>query len=251
MQVIVQNLLTHYQQSGDSGKQILLLHGWADKLETYDLLVSGLGEGYHITRLDLPGFGGTQAPEQSWGLNDYANFVGSFADKLSVKPDIVIGHSNGGAVAIVAVEEGLVRPKHLVLLSSAGIRNRQTLQKLLWKAVAKLGKVLTFWLPKKYKKSLQKKLYGAVGSDMLVAPHLQETFKKTVAEDITLQAEKLDIPTMLIYGDQDKATPVRSVGKPLHEAIAGSVMEIVPDADHFVHQQEPEKVAELIKEFTK
>lgn len=251
MQVIVENLLTHYEQSGDSGQQMLLLHGWADKLETYDLLVSELGTDYRITRLDLPGFGSTEAPKQSWGVSEYADFVGSFLDKMSLKPDVVIGHSNGGAVAIVAVANNVIRPKHLVLLASAGIRNRQTMQKFIWKAVAKLGKVLTFWLPKKHKEALQKKLYGTIGSDMLVAPHLRETFKKTVAEDITSHAEKLDVPTLLVYGDQDKATPVDSVGELLHQAIAGSVLEVVPGADHFVHQQKSEQVANLIQEFIK
>ncbi len=38
MQVIVDGLLIHYQKQG-SGKTILLLHGWADRLETFNELL--------------------------------------------------------------------------------------------------------------------------------------------------------------------------------------------------------------------
>lgn len=251
MQVVVRGILTHYEQSGSRGKQLLLLHGWGDRLETYDALVSALDSSYQVTRLDLPGFGATEPPKQSWGLSDYARFVADFSQKLSVKPDVLIGHSNGGAVAVVATANRDVRPKQLVLLASAGIRNRQKLQKLLWKAVAKTGKAMTFWLPLRYKQRLQKKLYGTIGSDMLVAPQLRETFKKTVAEDITSKAAELNIPTLLVYGGQDRATPPGAVGQQLHRAIKHSRLEIIPGADHFVHQQSVSQVATLVKEFIK
>lgn len=251
MQVVVDGLMTHYEQAGRRGKQLLLVHGWGDRLETYNQLVERLQPHYRTTRLDLPGFGATEPPKEVWGLSDYAGYLKAFVDKLGLRPDVIIGHSNGGAVAIVAVADGLLAPKKLVLLASAGVRNRQKGRKLLWKMTAKTGKAATIWLPKRQRQRLQKKFYGTIGSDLLVAPHLQETFKRTVAEDITTKATQLTAPTLLVYGDQDTATPISGVGEPLHKAIAGSILRIIPSSDHFVHQQVPDQVAAMIEEFAR
>lgn len=250
MQLIVQNLLVDYVQQG-SGKTILLLHGWADRKETFINLQSELSKKYKVIALDLPGFGKSQGPQQVWNLDDYAKFVSEFIIKIDQSKNIkaIIGHSNGGAVAIRGTALGLLAPDKLVLLASSGVRNTAQAKKLVIKMIAKVGKVATFWLPRKTRQNLQKKLYGTVGSDMLVTPELKETFKKTVSQDIQADASLIPISTLLIYGDQDTATPINEVGEKLHQRIKNSQLEIIPGADHFVHQAEPTKVARIIQEF--
>ncbi len=250
MQAVVNGILTHYELAGD-GPVLLMLHGWGDRLETFDALVQQLGtKDYCIVRLDLPGFGATELPQAVWGLESYADFVAAFCAKLELKtPRAIIGHSNGGAVAILGLANDILLADKLVLLASAGVRDRHGVRKLAFKLVAKLGKVATFWLPRAYRRKLQQKFYGTIGSDMLVAPHLKETFKKTVAQDIQQEAAKLSLPTLLIYGDHDTATPVQAIGVPLHDLIKDSKLSIVHGADHFVHHQVPEQVAKQIQEF--
>src|SRR5690606_16442194 len=97
MQVVVDGLLTQYEQQGSKRPVILLVHGWGDRLQTYDTLVGKLAKSHTIVRLDLPGFGATEPPKTTWGLEDYAEFIAHFLDKLSLKPSAMVGHSNGGA----------------------------------------------------------------------------------------------------------------------------------------------------------
>lgn len=249
MQIVVQGLLTQYQKQG-SGKTILLLHGWADRSDTFNTLLPELTDGYSVISVDLPGFGQTEYPKEVWGLDEYAKFTASFLDKISnTQLHAVVGHSNGGAMAIRGISARLIAPEKLVLLAASGVRDTDKAKRLTLKIIAKVGKVLTFWLPSRHKKKLQQKLYGTVGSDLLVAPHMQETFKKTVRQDIQQDAAALSVPTLLIYGDQDKATPVESVGNKLHSLINGSQMQVIRGADHFVHQAAPSETARLIKEF--
>lgn len=232
---------------------ILLVHGWADRLETFNSLAQGLSKNYTVLALDLPGFGKSQAPKEVWNLDNYAHFLAAFLQKLSPANDLcaIVGHSNGGAVVIRGIALRLLAPKKLVLLASSGVRDTDKIKRFAIKMVAKTGKVVTFWLPQKTKKQLQKKLYGTVGSDMLVSPELQETFKKTVRQDIQKDAVQIDIPTLLMYGDQDTATPLGSVGKKLHKLIKNSLLETIPGADHFVHHAQPAHIATLILEFLK
>lgn len=249
MHVVVNGLLTNYQRSG-TGKTILLLHGWGDQLQTFKAVIPELLQLYEVIALDLPGFGQTQAPADVWDLDDYAAFIRAFLDKIdSSHMYAIIGHSNGGALAIRGLATQKLEADKLVLLAAAGVRDTQKIRRLVTKVIAKTGKVATFWLPDSSKQKLQKKLYGTIGSDMLVAPHLQETFKRTVRQDIQRDAMKITIPTLLIYGDQDTATPVQSVGQQLNMRIAGSYLKIIPGADHFVHQAASEKVSKDILEF--
>lgn len=249
MQVVVQDLMTSYDRRG-SGKVILLLHGWADRLETFEPLWAELSTGYTLLSLDLPGFGKTDIPMVSWNLDNYAQFVKDFLKKLEIDSIYAVaGHSNGGALAIRAIATEQINCQKLVLLASSGVRNQAKVKRIAIKAVAKTGKIMTFWLPITTRQKLQKKLYGTVGSDMLIAPHLQETFKQTVRQDIQTDATKLHLPTLLIYGDQDRATPVNDVGVRLHDHIKDSKLVVVHGADHFVHQANPEQVLKIMKDF--
>ena len=249
MQVVVNGLMTHYQRQG-AGKTVLLLHGWGDRLETFDAMTSRLSKKYQVIALDLPGFGQTQAPQTAWDLSNYASFTQAFLEKLQLTQlHAVIAHSNGGALAIHAVATNKLQPSKLVLLAASGVRDTDKIRRAGLKIVAKTGKMATFWLPKSAKQKLQKKLYGTVGSDMLVAPHLQETFKRTVRQDIQKDAQHITIPTMLIYGDQDTATPLESVGEVLSQQISGAELKVVKGADHFVHQTASQEVTQDIMEF--
>ncbi|HWB39241.1 MAG TPA: alpha/beta hydrolase [Candidatus Saccharimonadales bacterium] len=248
MQVVVDALLTQYSLSG-KGKLVVLLHGWGDSSKGLSQLASGLSKSYQVLAVDLPGFGGSQVPAAAWNLDNYAHFVAAVLAKLELdQPYAVIGHSNGGAVAIRGAGLGVLHPQKLVLLAASGVRLKQTGRKLALKAVAKTGKVATAWLPQSKKQALRKKLYAAAGSDMLVVPQLEETFKKTVSQDVQIDASKISVPTLLIFAEDDQAVPL-AYGQRYHQLIKGSELKVVPSAGHFVHLDQPQIVTRAIEEF--
>jgi pimeloyl-ACP methyl ester carboxylesterase len=143
-----------------------------------------------------------------------------------------------------------LNPKKLVLLASAGIRSEDSVKKSLYKAVAKTGRLLSRTLPKKTQQKLRRRLYEAAGSDILISPDLEETFKKVVSYDAEADAAKITQPTILIYTQDDTATPSR-YGVKLHNAIKDSKLTILPDGGHFVHQTQSQAVLDLMKEHIK
>lgn len=250
MQVIVDSLLTHYEVHG-KGKTVLLLHGWGDSAAGMQKLQAALAKKHKVIAVDLPGFGASQAPDAVWGLDDFAYFVANFLGKIDAgKLKAILGHSNGGAIAVRGMARGWLSSDKLILLASAGIRGEYKGRVKALRMITKAGKALTAPLPKPIKEHLRKKFYTSVGSDMLVAEHLQETFKKVVTDDVRVDALHVSLPTLLVYGDQDEATPIR-YGKMFHEAIKGSVLEIVPGASHFVHIDQQDTVVKLIERFLK
>lgn len=250
MQVVVDSLLTSYEVMGE-GKLVLLLHGWADRAAGLRGLQTSLAKSSRVIALDLPGFGGTQPPAEPWALNEYAAFVAHFLQKIGAgKVHVIVGHSNGGAIAIRGLANGSLKAERLVLMASAGIRGEQKGKLNALKVVAKAGKVITAPLPAGAKRSLRKKLYNAAGSDMLVAEHMQDTLKRIVADDVRGDAAKLTLPTLLLYGGKDTSTPV-AFGKQFNERIKGSTLKVFPNAGHFVHLDEANDVAQAIAEFAR
>lgn len=248
MQVIVDALLTHYEQEG-TGKTVLLLHGWGDSAEGFKALRTHLAKQYHVVALDLPGFGGSQAPQVAWGLDKYGQFVQHFLRKVgTTELWAVVGHSNGGAIAIRAIGRDWLRPERLVLLAAAGIRGEYKGKNRMYRMIAKTGRAVAKPLPKGVQKRLRKKLYTTIGSDMLVVEHLQETFKRVVTDDVREDAAKIAIPTLLIYGEADEQAPVW-YGERYHELIPNSTLEVLPGVEHFAHLERPEVVQQAIERF--
>jgi len=248
MQVVVNGLVTTYTRSG-KGKTLLFIHGWGDTSATYSKLIKNFDNKYDCIALDLPGHGKTDPPKSAWDLDNYSEFLSSFLSKIQAKPFAAVGHSNGGALLIRAISLGKIKPQRVVLMASAGIRDRGGARRLLVKAVAKSGKVLTFWLPKSSKKKLQKSLYGAIGSDMLVLPELKETFKLTVKQDVQVDAKNVNAPTLLIYGNRDRATPVK-FGEIYKSLMPKADLEVL-SGEHFIHHDQTDEVTALIEGFLK
>ena len=250
MQIIVDDLAVNYRLNGD-GRIILLLHGWGDSLFTFDNLSKSLAVNNRVIALDLPGFGGSEAPKTVWGLDDYCNFLKHFLEKLGLgMPYAIIGHSNGGALAIRGLATKTLKAERLVLLAAAGVRDTHKVKKAATKAVAKVGKATSFWLPNQQRQKLRLKLYGTIGSDLMVMPKLQETFKKTVSQDVQADAARLNLKCLLIYADHDPAIPIED-GRIYNRLIKESNLVILTGNDHFIHHDQPEKIESLIKDFLK
>lgn len=239
--------MVNYQLSG-KGKLVLLLHGWGDSSAGLEGLATYLSKKYQVLVPDLPGFGASQPPKEVWDLDNYGKFLSSLLSKLNLgQPFVVVGHSNGGALAIRSVSQNEVEPIKLILIAASGIREGKKAKRLILNVIAKTGNIATIWMPERYRQALRKSLYSTAGSDMLVAPGLEETFKKTVRQDVQADAASISIPTLLIYGSGDKAVPADD-GRTYNRLIKGSKLEVI-EGGHFIHIDESQKVEELIGGF--
>jgi pimeloyl-ACP methyl ester carboxylesterase len=248
MTVIVDDYAVSYEQTG-AGPNLVLLHGWGDNKETFDDLSEALSVDHTVTALDLPGFGKTDAPKEVFDLQKYAAFVASCLQKIGVDDvECFIGHSNGGAIAIRGLSEGTLKAKKLVLLASSGVRSTYNKRRKALRASAKVAKMVTTILPKSLQIKIKKKAYKTIGSDLFVAEHLQDTFKKVVSEDLVGQAANITIPTLLVYGSEDTATPP-SYGERFSAQIKDSTLIVVDGAEHFLHHTHASKITKLLTEF--
>jgi pimeloyl-ACP methyl ester carboxylesterase len=67
--IVVDNLLTHYVRSGSSSHPpVLIIPGWADTTASWQPAIKKLANKYDVLAVDLPGFGGKHRTKQPGAL---------------------------------------------------------------------------------------------------------------------------------------------------------------------------------------
>lgn len=248
-QVVVRNNLISFNQSGAGDGAVIFLHGWRSQKEVWGQVIQRIRElendRISIYSLDMPGFGGSPAPQSSWTVGDYAEIIKGFIEKLELKNVVIVGHSFGGRVGIKLASKYPSIISKLVLVDSAGFVN-QTAKKSILSIVSKI--VRPFFRPK-FMHGLREGIYKSIGAeDYLATPNLQKTFVNVVSEDLSLDMEKIICPTLIITGENDKDTPVE-FGKRMQTIIPNSKFIILSGSGHFSFLDKPEEFIEILHKF--
>ena len=250
-EIVVHNLLINYEayiSSNTAFASIVFLHGWRSNKEVWGRVVQDLRskiKDVTIYTLNLPGFGASATPTSPMTIGDYAEVVAEFIKKLELKNVVVVGHSFGGRIGIKLSATHPELIAKLVLVDSAGFvigSQKKTAMNL----AAKIAK--PFFKPK-IMRGLRKKIYQTIGSEDYVAtPELRQTFLNVVTEDLTEHLKKIAIPTLIIFGENDKDTPVE-FGKKMHFLIPHSKFLILKNAGHFSFLDQSEEFTASIQNF--
>lgn len=219
----------------------LILHGWTTSVENWSPLLEGLKE-LKPELLTIPGL--TEKINKPWNLEDYTNWL---KQSIGNKKVILIGHSNGGRIALAFAAKYPEKIEKLILIDSAGIYHKEftlQLKRLLFKTAAKLGKKLTS------SNSIRNIIYKLAGeSDYKNAgPTAKQTMINLISYDLTPILNNINTPTLIIWGQQDKTTPL-SDGKLMHKFIKGSKFEVIKDARHSPQFTHPKEVVKIINEY--
>lgn len=249
MNVVVNGLMTNYLKTGSGKKVIICLHGWGEDATTFSKLTEKFKDGFTFLAPDLPGFGGTEEPPKPWGVDDYANFITAWLKKIG-KTEVfaIVGYSNGGAIAISLLGNQHLKVKKLILIASSGIRDIYRMKRLILRGSAKIAKLPLKLLPKNTQNRIKRKAYAAIGSDYMLLPELDLSYRRMISQDMQATATHINAPTLLIYGREDDSTPVK-YGQLFKDAIPNSRLEVIENGGHFIHQEQAKKIAGLVENF--
>ena len=180
-------------------------------------------------------------------MNNYMHWLIALMDEMQITKADVLGHSFGGRVAIKLATSFPARVNRLVLIDSAGIRQkvRPSIGRFLIKAIRPLESILS---EKNYKK-LRLKFYDLIGAtDYLKSGKLKGTFQKIVTEDLEPLLQNIQQKSLLIWGEKDKATPLGDA-KIMHAQIPNSQLIIIPKTGHYPFLEQKELVVKCLEEF--
>ncbi len=250
MQTEILGLKTEYERMG-AGKPVLILHGWAASIGAVRSIANCMVSlGYEAVCLDFPGFGGSEEPKEPWGVPEYAQYTREFIRNQKIEGCHVICHSFGGRVTILlaAQEPGLF--DKLVLVDAAGVRGKRGLKYYLavWKDM--LGKRL-YAIPvmdrmfhlKEKQKNAGSADYRALKSDVM-----RQTFVKVVNLDLKDRLDNIQNETLLVWGDQDDATPLERAYI-MEKRIKNSGLAVLQGAGHFSYADRYPQFCAVMKSY--
>ncbi len=252
--VIINQLSINYKTFGGGNvKSVLILHGWGvgsdSWVEEAVLLAQG---GYKVIVPDMPGFGKSEVPKEPWGVDDYVDWARDFVGELKLERFVLMGHSFGGQVAVKFCAANPDGVDGLVLCAAAVIRKpRLGSRQLLAKYLAKT-KVIFQNIPFGIYPVLRKIVYRISGTRdySQLQGVMAQTFLNVVAESALDSAKQIKTPTLIVWGDKDRETPIEDAYE-INKAITDSRMEIIAGAGHKLHRTHTQILAEKITDFLK
>lgn len=245
----INNWNIYYEVMGE-GNPVVLVHGWLANIETMRPLANNLSKNFKVYMLDVVGFGKSDLPDHPLNSDQFGEFLRDFVNELHIENPILIGHSNGGRMIINAVGRGLINPRKVVLIDSAGLIPKRPLSYKIKVAIAKIGKAVLSILPNSEK--LKEKLYAKVGSEDYrnSAEVLRESMKIILNEDLSELLPNIKVPTLLFWGTLDTATPIAD-GRKMAKLIPDAGIVEYPGATHFSYLENINNVNVVLNEFLK
>lgn len=119
--VEIDGMQVHYRVEG-SGTPIVLIHGTASSLHTWDDWTEELVKKYKVIRMDLPAFGLTgKNYNGDYSISNYTKFLHTFLSKMDLEEYYLVGNSLGGNIAWNFAADYPELVKKLVLIDASGL----------------------------------------------------------------------------------------------------------------------------------
>ncbi len=250
MQLTVDGINLNYNDVGE-GPCVLMLHGWGSSCDAYNLMTRTFCDRFRMVSLDFPGFGKSDMITEPWDVEQYCRLTLKFIEALELKDYIIIGHSFGGRVIIKLAGSGRINPLKIVLIDSAGVLPKRSFKSKMRLATFKTVKsVLQLPIIKNYSANALNKARAHFGSaDYNSAPPvLRQTLVKVVNEDLVSYMSGIKAPTLLVWGENDTATPLRDAHI-MEREIKDSGLCIIKGAGHFSFVERPYEVHAILNSF--
>ncbi len=239
--------VTRHQSAG--APVMVLMHGWGCNLTTLASIERVAAESCTVYNVDFPGFGCSEEPHGVWGVEEYTRVIEELAEAEGIHSPILLGHSFGGRVGLLFSSRNPVGK--LILVDAAGIKPRHSLR-YYWKVYTyKLVKRLAhLCLPAAKAENFILRQQAKRGSSDYKnsTPRMRAIMSKVVNEDLKHVMPSIKAPTLLVWGENDTATPL---------ADAKTMEKLIPDAGlvsfggcgHYSFLDNPVQFAAVLRSF--
>lgn len=239
----------------NKNRPLLLLHGWMARIEAMAPIYQYFKKDRKVVVLDFPGQGGkSDTLNEVWGVPEYSEMVKALIENLEIKGCDVIGHSFGGRVIIYLSAKYKDLFNRIILTDAAGIKPKMNLRKIVKIYSYKIAKVFMKLVnsKEKYEAKLNEMRAKRGSSDyaMLKTDVMRGTFNKIINLDLTNKLKEINQPTLLVWGENDKDTPLY-MAKIMEKNIKDSGIVVLENAGHFSYLDNLHKYLVVTSEFLK
>jgi len=241
----VDDIVFHYKDEG-SGPVVLLLHGVASSLHTWDGWAKRLTSQYRVIRLDLPGHGltGADPTRETYDIEYMVDKLDKFLNRLRIDDIYLAGNSLGGYVAWNYALHRPDRVTKMVLLDAAGFPKDMPFI-MNFAAAPVIGEMSTLMMPRFFVSMNVKSAYGDEDkvNDKLVKRYhdllmmkgnrkaLVQVFRTMKEESknpyVGARVPEIKVPTLLMWGSEDHWVPL---------SIMEQFQQQIPDVQTIVYE---------------
>ena len=246
--LIIQEGEFSYQETGEKGRDvIILLHGLMGALSNFGGLVEHFTKSHNVIFPELPIF---EMPLRKLSLIGLLDYVDNFVEYKGYEGVHIVGNSLGGHIALLYTLRRPNRVKSLTLTGSSGL-----FENAMGNTFPKRGnyeyieqKVKdVFYDPKIASKEYVDGLYEMV-NNRNKAIRIITTAKSAIRHNIGDKLGNIKCPTLLVWGREDKVTPL-FVGEKFHELITSSELSIIEKCGHAPMMEHPNEFNKIYESF--
>ncbi len=262
----VNEMQVHYRDEGD-GFPIVLVHGTAASLHTWDAWTHELKKTNRVIRMDLPAFGITGPNKNAdYSLEAYTTFLHSFLEKLQLKKFHIAGNSLGGNIAWNYTADYPENVEKLILVDASGLPTNKQPPAIFKMAKTPLLKTLFLYVTPKI--LIKKNIEEVYADDSKITDALVDRYHKMALRignrkafidraktdfglDSIVNINKLksiQTPTLLIWGAQDLWIPLGN-GIRMDRILVNSKLEVLENSGHVPMEENPNESLKILKNF--
>jgi pimeloyl-ACP methyl ester carboxylesterase len=245
-----------YRAGRRDGRAVVLIHGLGQSgARDWRKLIPALAQGYAVYALDLPGFGQSDKGNRLYSPANFAAAIENVIGRRVESPFVLVGHSMGGAVSLAYAAAYPQRVERLVLVDVAGVLHRAVYAEFLSRLgthAASGGKTDDApWFTAFLHTMLTRAESIPVSTEPLLgsAAVRQQMFRgdpnaiaayTLVGHDFSRALRSIAVPTLLIWGSEDKVAPLRT-GQMAAATIPNARLAVLQGAGHAPMLQSPER----------
>ncbi|ODT78723.1 MAG: hypothetical protein ABS76_22705 [Pelagibacterium sp. SCN 64-44] len=248
--------MLHYEADGEGGgPTLLLIHAMGADLSFWRACRAIWAGRFRCIAVDLRGSGGSVSAARPVTVMDHVQDLTRLTETLAPGPHIPIGCAIGGTVAAAYGAHNAERCAGLVMSNPSIATGGSAREALAQRARAVRDGGMDACMPGA--------VDGAFKGDDDLARRAEYTSRFAAQDpvsyanvvegildlDIRALAQTIALPTLIVSGDNDILLPPGEHAAPLHAAIAGSELVMLPGAAHFIPYQRPAAFAGLVIDF--
>ncbi len=264
--VEVDGMTLAYRELG-AGPPVLLLHGWPTSSYLWRDVMPPIARSNRVLALDLPGYGGSSKPlDAGYGFGFYDEVLDGFLAALGIDEVALAVHDVGGPIGVHWALDRPERVTRLALLNTLLYPELSEMVLELLRVLSTPGERETLTNPQGLEAVMRLGLAegSALGEDVIAAiaaPFDTDAARRALAlaciglelpgfADIGERLSSLTMPVRIVYGEQDRVLPdVAETMVRVKRDLPHAVITALPECGHFLQEEEPERIGELLAEF--
>ncbi|ARS53926.1 alpha/beta fold hydrolase [Kushneria konosiri] len=265
------NVIDLYYQDCGEGPAVVLIHGWPLSHRMWEYQINALTEaGYRCIAYDRRGFGDSEKPWQGYDYDTLADDLAGLLEHLDIREATLVGFSmGGGEVARYLGRHGSKRVSRAVLIGAVtpymlktednpeGV-DQSIFDDMLANVKADrpgflggFGKLFVNHEGSAPTLSNELLAYNQSIANFASPRATQECIKAFGFTDFRQDLESIDVPTLVIHGDDDQIVPLAASGQRSSDMIKNARLEVVKDGPHGLNFTHAKELNTLLIDFLK